>query len=113
MSTLLSSGRLWLLSFVSAFLISLIKLILWLKFSTDKRQAEDTEWQGPQGAQNQVSGPNERGKGKSESLCQWRPSAPDPPGHPEHNQPATPATRKNSEDSFLEKLDGYKEKTYE
>ena len=28
-------------SFVSVFLISLIKLILWLKFSTDKRQAED------------------------------------------------------------------------
>ena len=32
---------LWLFSFVSAFLTSLIKLILWLKFSTGKRQAED------------------------------------------------------------------------
>ena len=28
-------------SFVSVFLTFLIKLILWLKFSTDKRQAED------------------------------------------------------------------------
>ena len=48
MSTLLSSGRLWLLSFVSAFLISLIKLILWLKFSIGKSQAEKMG-EGPQG----------------------------------------------------------------
>ena len=35
-----------LFSFVSVFLISLIKLILWLKFSTDKRQTEDMGWWG-------------------------------------------------------------------
>ena len=48
MSTLLSSGLPWLLSFDSAFLISLIKLILWLKFSIGKSQAEKME-EGPQG----------------------------------------------------------------
>ena len=41
MTTLLLFSLLWLFSFVLAFLISLIKLILWLKFSTGKRQAED------------------------------------------------------------------------
>ena len=42
MTTPLLFSVLWLFSFVSAFLISLIKLILWPKLSTDKRQAEDT-----------------------------------------------------------------------
>jgi len=47
-TTLLLLSLLWLFSFVSAFLTSLIKLILWLMFSTDKRQAEDMVWgQGP------------------------------------------------------------------
>ena len=32
---------LWLFSFVSTFLTSLFKLTVWLKFSTDNRQAED------------------------------------------------------------------------
>ena len=41
MTTLLLFGPLFLFSFVSAFLISLIKLIIWPKFSTDKRQSED------------------------------------------------------------------------
>ena len=41
MTTLLLFGLLWLFSFVSAFLTSLMKLILGLKFSIDKRQAED------------------------------------------------------------------------
>ena len=41
MTTLLLFSLLWLFSFVSAFLTSLIKLILWLKFSTGKRQAQD------------------------------------------------------------------------
>ena len=41
MTTLLLFGPLFLFSFVSAFLISLIKLIIWPKFSRDKRQAED------------------------------------------------------------------------
>ena len=36
MSRLLQFGLLWLLSFVTAFILSLIKLILWVKFSTDK-----------------------------------------------------------------------------
>ena len=40
-TTLLLLSLLWLFSFVSAYLTSLIKLILWLMFSTDKRQAED------------------------------------------------------------------------
>ena len=37
----------WLFSFASAFLTSLIKLILWLKFCTDRRQVEDMVRQGP------------------------------------------------------------------
>ena len=41
MTTLLLFSLLWLLSFVSALFTFLIKLILWLKFSTGKRQAED------------------------------------------------------------------------
>ena len=41
MTTLLLFSLLWLFSFVSAFFISLIKPILWLKFSTGKRQAEN------------------------------------------------------------------------
>ena len=41
MTTLLLFGLLWLFSFVSAFLISLIKLILPRTFSPNKRQAED------------------------------------------------------------------------
>ena len=46
-TTLLLFGLLWPFSFVSASLISLIKFIHWLKFSTDKRQAEDTGgWDG-------------------------------------------------------------------
>ena len=40
-TTLSWLSLLWLFSFVSTFLTSLIKLILWLKLSTDKRQAED------------------------------------------------------------------------
>ena len=52
MTTLLLLSLLWLFSFVSTFLTSLIKLILWLQFSTDKRQAGDmVDWgQGPQGS---------------------------------------------------------------
>ena len=50
MTTLLFFSLLWLFSFVSAFLNSLIKIYLWLKFSTDKRQAEDMEVrEGPKG----------------------------------------------------------------
>ena len=45
---LLLFSLLWLFFFASTFLTSLIKLILWLKFSTDKRQAEDME-RGRQG----------------------------------------------------------------
>ena len=41
MITLLLFSLLWLFPFVSTFLPSLMTLILWLKFSTDKRQAED------------------------------------------------------------------------
>ena len=41
MTTLLLFSLLWLFFFVSAFPTSLIKLILWVKFSTDKRQTED------------------------------------------------------------------------
>ena len=41
MAALLLFSLLWLFPFVSAFLISLIKLTFWLKLSTDKRQAED------------------------------------------------------------------------
>ena len=41
MTTMLWFSLLRLFSFVSAFTTSLIKLIFWLKFSTDKRQAED------------------------------------------------------------------------
>ena len=41
MTTLLLFSLLWLFSFVSAFLTSLIKLILWLKFSTGKRQGKN------------------------------------------------------------------------
>ena len=43
MTTLLLFGLLWLFSFVPAFLISLIKLILRLKLSIDKREAKDVE----------------------------------------------------------------------
>ena len=52
MTTLLLFSLLWLFSFVSTFLTSLIKLILWLKLSTDKRQAGDmVDWgQGPWGS---------------------------------------------------------------
>ena len=42
MTTLLLFSLLWMFSFVSTFLTSPIKRILWLKFSTGKRQAEDT-----------------------------------------------------------------------
>ena len=38
-STIIS--LLWLVSFVSTFLTSLFKVIVWLKFATDNRQAED------------------------------------------------------------------------
>ena len=48
-TTLLLFSVLWLFSFVSAFLTSLIKLILWLKLSTDKRQAEDMVGEGQWG----------------------------------------------------------------
>ena len=41
MIALLLVGLFWPFSFVSVFLTFLIKLFLWLKFSTDKRQAED------------------------------------------------------------------------
>ena len=41
MTALLLLGLLWLFSFLSAFPISLIKLILPCKLSPDKRQAED------------------------------------------------------------------------
>ena len=41
MTTLLLLSLLWLFFFVSVFPTSLIKLILWVKFSTDKRQTED------------------------------------------------------------------------
>ena len=41
MTTLLLCSLLWLFSFVPSFLTSLIKLILWLKFSTHIGQAED------------------------------------------------------------------------
>ena len=41
MTTLLLFSLHWLFSFVWAFLTSLIKLILWLKFSRGKRQAKD------------------------------------------------------------------------
>ena len=44
MTILLLFGLLWLFSFVLAFLTSLIKLILWLKFSTGQRQR--TWWRG-------------------------------------------------------------------
>ena len=47
-SILLLFSSLWLFSFVSAFLTSLIKLILWLKFSIDRRQVEDMVGQGPE-----------------------------------------------------------------
>ena len=47
MSTVLLFGLHWLFFLFSAFLISLIKLTLWLKFSTQKKQAEDMEEQGP------------------------------------------------------------------
>ena len=40
MTTLLLFSLLWQFSFVSTFLTSLIKLLLWLKFITDKRQGE-------------------------------------------------------------------------
>jgi len=43
MTTLLLFSLLWLFFFVSAFLISLIKLTLSLKFSTDKMQTENME----------------------------------------------------------------------
>lgn len=55
-TTLLLFGLLWPFSFVSAFLISLIKLIHRLKFPTDRRQAEDTGgWDG--GGQKGPQGP--------------------------------------------------------
>ena len=49
---LLLFSLLWLFSFASAFFTFLIKLIFWLQFSRDRRQAEDTVGkvgQGPQG----------------------------------------------------------------
>ena len=54
MTTVLSFGLFWLFSFVSAFLIYLIKLTLWLRFSTDKSLVYDMVCgcqgeQGPQG----------------------------------------------------------------
>ena len=47
--TLLLFGLLWLFSFASAFLTSLIKYILWLKFSTGKRQVEAMVRRGREG----------------------------------------------------------------
>ena len=44
MTTLLLFSLLCLFLFISAFLIYLIKLTLWLKFSTNERQAGDMEW---------------------------------------------------------------------
>ena len=41
-TTLLLFGLLWLFSLLLHVLTSMIKLVLWLKFSTDKWQAEDT-----------------------------------------------------------------------
>ena len=52
MTTSLLFSLLWLFSFASAFSTFLIKLIFWLKFSRDRRQAEDTvgkAGRGPQG----------------------------------------------------------------
>ena len=46
MTSLLLFSLLWLFSFVSVFLTSLMKLALWLKFSTDERQAEDIVGRG-------------------------------------------------------------------
>ena len=43
MTALLLFSLLWLFSFVSTFLTFLIKLILWVKFPTDKRQAKDLQ----------------------------------------------------------------------
>ena len=51
MTALLLFSLLWLFSFMSAFLISLIKLTFWLKLSTDKRQAEDMVGEGGLGRQ--------------------------------------------------------------
>ena len=50
MTKVLLFSILRLFSFVSAFLTSLIKLILWLKFSTGKRQAENMMGAGGRGA---------------------------------------------------------------
>ena len=50
MTMLLLFSLLWLFSFVLAFFTFLIKLILWLKFSTGKKQAEGMRgggWKGP------------------------------------------------------------------
>ena len=54
LTTLLLFSLLWLFSFVSAFLTSLIKPILWLKFSTGKRQAENMEGWGEAGKDHTV-----------------------------------------------------------
>ena len=56
-TTLLLLTLFWLFPFVSAFLTSLIKLILSLKFSTDKRQAEDMVWGGGGGGGSGGQGP--------------------------------------------------------
>ena len=50
-------------SFVSAFLISLIKFILWLKYSTDKRQAEGMGRGGCEGSGVGVEGSFQRERG--------------------------------------------------
>ena len=48
------------------FLTSLIKLILWLKFFTDKRQAEDMRERGGRGPQGPAPFPSEHGH-----VCTW------------------------------------------
>ena len=49
MTTLLVFSLFWLFSFVSAFLTSLIKFILWLKFCKDKGQTENMVGVGGRG----------------------------------------------------------------
>lgn len=52
-----------------------------------------------------------RAKGQSQSPhANDGSQPPDPTWHPEHNQPST--THKQKLTGLLEKLDGYKEKTY-
>ena len=71
MTTLLLFSLLRLFSFVSAFLISLIKLILWWKFSTGQRQAENkVERGGKEHAALPLPGP---AVGQEERLGAGRP----------------------------------------